>query len=1345
MSNNDTKVFLQDAITRYDPTIDLSDGSRADQELVQPILQRIGLDPFDDDISTFVVERVRQAFPNLAITEADELTDTVIDPMRVLVEPLVREIKLVKLRSSLRNISSLADDEVDSLLGNFFFSRLSGGYAVGVVRIYFSTPQTLSVTQTNPATTRSGLRFMPSRPQAITSDEMLLNREGSEFYFDVNYTAEQRGDQYNIDPATITSVANLPTATRVKNARRFRGGVTREDSLDAAARADSSLSDKTLTIERGITTTLTEAFPDIKTLFSIGFRDPEMSRDVIKGGSLGPIPDPDTDGNLFGDGTAEDDLDGDLTTPILSAPTGSFISRLGAASTEPEGWFVTVTYREGLANTLVVKDVQVLEVISATEIRIDLEMPVTTPATAVVWALRERRLTISNIPGGITLPDTADGTLEIRKDEVHIGGKTDIYIAGETDVSTAQIESLTDQNPSSKGQNAQTQATDLVILNDVAVAEDVQPTYSLVLEEGVDVGSYRILEITSVTGVSPNIHVTVRLDTTMTGTQGSLAWRVVDEIDVELTDPKDIKVEGDDLVTAAGNVVVTTASATNFIDANIQHGDILEIFGEFGGEFTVDEVSAVSLKLTAAPTRTLTVAAYRIFRRSEAVQTPVVRVSSLELLDSTGAPSGTTIPYRDPVLALSNSFQNEGSGFAFEDIAVVGLVSFGTPTGVTGFPVGGLTIHWEAYNPDTIWLGVLNAATFTFSVSPFNKTAAQVAADLNADPTLDLMGIKARVITKLGKEYVGIVSTLHVRFVSGSALGLSTWLPGYSNAIIRSVNESFTDSNVLAGDLVEVIEGTSAGIQSRVIAGPFVSSAFFDTAICGSGPMGPEDTSGTAQLYNSTVFNPDVNVLVRIGKPAVGSTRVYFLAPTSAEFDYRTTRFVDSTTTAELTFRPDPENTRVVRPPPPTTALPNTGTTTAGPSLLTDPSANFLLYNIQRGDLLDVLYVPIIGTSPLPPSGNIAFTGLNNTLRLRLDTDPFITISFPFPMPRQNVVDFINAQVGEDVASLDGSGALKLQSSRRIELDPSSTAITHGSNPLFFAGLTSFNSDHPDKGTYIIVTVTETALTLSSMTNRQFSVTQANTSYRIRRYVQRISPTEMNQNLESSGLYFFDVQMLSMGPGDIYNISAGDSLRVTGVRSDGYRLMVENNILTFSRAEVLNAQLSRSIILVGSPDDPSQAVQLSQQNLQVTYDRSQLTDDVQSFSDSQFQRVLCEEILVRHLMPHYVSMVWSYAGGAAESEMKSAMNSTLDAVEPNTQLEVSDLTDVLRKNGATSVFTPDASVPNGRTAPFFVVVHHDVDRSISAQIVKDYVQTVRTQRYIPDAITLKRISTGGIR
>jgi hypothetical protein len=1333
MSLSETRQFLEDLVRRYDPDTDVTEGSRAQTDLIEPILERVGIDPFDEDLDTFVRERIRQMFPTLAITEADDLTDTVIDPLRVLLEPIVREVKLVKLRASLRNIESLSDDEVDSLLGNFFESRRAGGFAIGVVRAYFATPQTVSVTSTSPATTRDGRRFFSTRPQSITADQMQLNQEGTEYYFDINFTAENRGDEYNVEPGEIVSIANLPTATRVKNLRRFRGGSAREGNTDFAARVQRAISDKTLTVERGISATLFENFPALRRLFVVGFRDPEMDRDVVTGGGLGPIPDDDPLGSYFGSASVVDDLDSDLTSPIISAASGNFVTRLGPAGSSPQGWFITLVYDDG---TLRCVDARVVQVISNTQIRTDQEIPLS-GVTFYAWMLRERKIEVSNIPGGITLPDNADGELEIKKDEVHIGGKTDVYVAGEVEDGTAKIDVLSDEGPVVRGFLASTAGTDVVTVADANPVLPIAPGMSLVLEEGVDAGSYLII---LVSGVAPTFSLT--LDTAMTGTQSNLAYRIVDEIDVELTDPKVLKVDGPDLLTAAGSDTVTTSSATNFVDATVAIGDTLEVFDEVGGgEFTVTEVGVVSLKVTPVLPRTIVNAAYRVFRRYQAINPPVVRVSGLELLDSAGAPTGTAIPYRDPVLVVSNAFQNEGGGVAFEGLVYAGLVSTTGVTSGSAIPgVGATTLNVEVRDAARAWEPVITTASVTFTAGPL--TAAQVASQITTNLTFVAANVRAVALSYGGRDYVGVVADRLITTTAGTALAPLGIAVGETNAQIRGFDPTnkLTMNNVRRTDLLEFTSGNNAGTRGRVITDPSLPS---DIAKVGQGPLGPD---GTSALYDNLVLRPDVGASARVGRPSVGSSRVFFLAPTSAEFYYSDTLFSASLPSGEASYRPDPENQRILIPAPPRTTLPDAGVTASVGQTLTDSSQNFLLLRVQAGDVLEVLYRPIVGTSPLPTPASIAFTALNNELKLRLDNDPYITVSFPTPLARQDAVDYINERVGTDIASLSSAGNLVLKGPRRIEIDPTSSCITDPSNPLYLAGAFT-DTDHPDAGEYIVRSVVSpTVLQLSGSPGNVLSTASvSDTHYRVKRYVQRISSTEMNNNLDASGLYYAEIQMVSTAPGDVNNIGSGVQMAISGHYADGYRLMTENLSTAYSRAEILRAQISPSIILVGSPDSPEEYVQLSQQSVQVSYERSQIADDIQSFCDSDYQRVVVEEILVKHLLPHYVSLNWAYVAGASEAETVRALNDLLDTVEPGEQLEVSDLVNVLRRRGAQSVYTPDSNSSTGRTAPLFLVVYHAKDRTIRGLVVRDFVDSVRTQRFIPDSITVRRVSTGGIR
>lgn len=1313
MSLKDTQKFLEDLLLRYDPGIDLTDGSRAQLELVDPILRRLGIDPIDEDIHTFIRERVRQTHPELVTSEVDELTDLIIDPMRVIIEPLVREVKLIRLRSSLNNVESLADDEVDALLSNFFEPRHGGGYSQGQVRIYFAAPQTVAVSFLQYVSTKAGLRFLPSRPQSISSDQMLLNVEGTEYYFDVNYTAEKRGDEYNVEAGEIVSIANLPGASRVRNLRKMRDGVQRETSPEFVARVQSSQGDRTLNTSPGIVSVLSDAFPALRRIFTIGFRDPEMKRDIVTGGGYSTFLADDSFGPLYSAaGTAEDDNDGDTTSPILYDPAGNFVSRLGAAGTV-SGWYATLVYDTGAVTTFV--EVAVTEVVDNDRIKVDHEFPVyPVVASPVRWILRKRQLEISNIPGGIVLPNGPSGELIIEPDTVHIGGKIDIYVAGDTDEGSATIESLGDESPYATGISATTTNTSsTVLLTDIDpdLIAGIEPGMSLVLDEGSDVGSYRILRL-----LNSTLPLQVQIDSAMTASQVGLLWRIVDTIDVTLTDPISPKMQGADLVTSAGNPLVVTSSGSNFTDAGVLRGDTLEILGgPIAGRYEVTNVTAVQLELSPAPALSQAAVAFRVYRRSEETRTPVVRVKSMSLLDSAGAPTGVSIPYRHPVLVESRAFQNESSGFLFDGLALLGLVSDPLTATYTG------SVTFEFRNLGELWTPGVSVTVTVAVVS----NAASIASQIDS------------AIAAYGRAYVDANSRIYVvpmqhATVTSVTGGLSAlgWAQGHTNTTLRSqvTKEDFGLRGLRVGDVVEVVTGPQANLRSRVAAmidGP--SSRQY--AVLAAGPTA---------AYDATVLNPAADTKVRIGRPSVGSARCYFLGPTTAEFPYAEAEF---TTPDGLIFRPDPTNTRIVYPAQPSSELPKTGGG-AGTSTFTATGVDFVASDIRVGDVLEVLYIPIVGTAALGTS-TLAVAG--TTLVLRLGSGPWIQISFPTNATRQAVADYINTRVGSQIADIyeavPASFRLRLQSDSRIEIDDAaSTAFV----TILGAG-TATDSDSASQGTYVITTVGPGGNDDQLVCYGATFVAETAIRYQIRRYTQRASTTEMALLQDSSGLYYTDVELISSAPGDQHNIAAGVVFEATGYYSEGYEPYPGNEVLSYSTAEVLKARLSRSILLDGSPDAPAERVQLSQQNVLVTYDRSQLVEDMQNFCDSNYNRVVNAEALVRHLLPHYVRIAWKYVGGSTELEMKRAIEAYLEALEAGDQLEIGDLQNELRKRGAVSVYTEDSASTTGRSAPLAVIVYHEESRRIRAQIVRDFVDTTRVQRYIAESVAVTRISTGGIR
>jgi hypothetical protein len=228
--------------------------------------------------------------------------------------------------------------------------------------------------------------------------------------------------------------------------------------------------------------------------------------------------------------------------------------------------------------------------------------------------------------------------------------------------------------------------------------------------------------------------------------------------------------------------------------------------------------------------------------------------------------------------------------------------------------------------------------------------------------------------------------------------------------------------------------------------------------------------------------------------------------------------------------------------------------------------------------------------------------------------------------------------------------------------------------------------------------------------------------------LQRITATAMAENKAEAGLYYFDVEIVSEGTGDKYNIAAANQLSVDGYKSDGYFLTTADRNLTFSTTEDVRLVLSKSILEQGVDDDPANATQLSGQNLQITYDRSSLVGDAQNFVSSELERVVCSSPLSRHLIPHFVRFDLTYSSGSKEDVVIDDLEQHIRDLFPTEALEVSDIEKIVMDRGADSIRNPLD----------LIAVVYGIDREVLATRSQDSLSTGRLAAFFPELLNIKR-------
>lgn len=658
---DDLRNFLEGRLLAYDPAIDLSDNSPAQSEIITPVLQRFEEDPFSTDIPTFMRDRLTQEFPELAADGGAELEDLLVKPLQLLLEPFKREIELVKLAQSTRNASLLSEEEADALGANWFSEREEGDYSGGTVRLYFSQPATVRVSTDRRCYTSDGRSYFPVQSYFITSQAMLFNRQGSFYFLDIRVQAETQGDAYNVEAGDIVGIEEVPGVVRVSNPTAFVSGIPRETNEQFLEATEQSLTTRSLGVTRGVLTQVRTLFDSVRAVQVVGAGEEGMNRDILTGTGEGFLHLVGS-GVIFGGWIFASQVyyrdDGPDNT-ILPQAGDTIRFHLGTVAPASTAMFeTTIESFEAVGNLY-------LFVLSSSPVNPD-------TAQDITWSLlKPGYITISNAPGGIS------SEITVPSDVVHLGGHTDVFLRPSEDAEVrTTLQSVTDDSPLVAITDLEIPTANQNLVRSSSsdfVTSDVRAGDTIVIETGTGfAGTYRILEIDSATDL--------RVDAAFVSTTTGLRARVVRNIRVDLVEPKIPKLPFtpgpvSDLITTVGS------NKFRFATINIQEfgaslGDTINILqGPDAGTYTIIGFDIVfgSVIVDRIATATNSNLSYEIYTPQTGIARPLVRVKTIEALDSTGQGTGITVPYGDAVdIRPTSNFEGAGNAVrTYDPVAII--------------------------------------------------------------------------------------------------------------------------------------------------------------------------------------------------------------------------------------------------------------------------------------------------------------------------------------------------------------------------------------------------------------------------------------------------------------------------------------------------------------------------------------------------------------------------------------------------------------------------------------------------------------------------------------------------
>jgi hypothetical protein len=240
-------------------------------------------------IKDFIIQQLLEYDPNFDVGAGVPTTGLLIEPLSIILQPVIDELTVVQASQSILTIlestdpDSFPEDIVDGLASNAFVDRNPGSIGSDVERIRFFEPQDFSSQQgvlifRGPA----GQRYTNSEPISVTEAEMSLNQDGTLYYIDIPIVALEEGEDFNVDAGGITTMEAEPVGVaNVTNLYGISDGRDRETNTELIDRIKVAVTVRALVTGRGIIVTLTENFTTIEEIQPIGFGDPEMMRDIV--------------------------------------------------------------------------------------------------------------------------------------------------------------------------------------------------------------------------------------------------------------------------------------------------------------------------------------------------------------------------------------------------------------------------------------------------------------------------------------------------------------------------------------------------------------------------------------------------------------------------------------------------------------------------------------------------------------------------------------------------------------------------------------------------------------------------------------------------------------------------------------------------------------------------------------------------------------------------------------------------------------------------------------------------------------------------------------------------------
>lgn len=231
-----------------------------------------------------ITTQILQAkYPDLDLREGTGARDLTIRPAATLLAMINKALVHYFSNNTIKEVSDTTPQEtVDRIMSNWFLTRKTGTKAVINARLYFARQKAIALSTDVYFSPDNLLKYFPSTTISVSSGALTFDSNNNEYYYDVDFTAEGEGANYNISSGSLLYFSNFdPFFLHAEINFLKTTAIATESNTEFITRANTAISTRNLINGRSITSKMLEDFPLLGGVTAIGMSDPEMIRDYI--------------------------------------------------------------------------------------------------------------------------------------------------------------------------------------------------------------------------------------------------------------------------------------------------------------------------------------------------------------------------------------------------------------------------------------------------------------------------------------------------------------------------------------------------------------------------------------------------------------------------------------------------------------------------------------------------------------------------------------------------------------------------------------------------------------------------------------------------------------------------------------------------------------------------------------------------------------------------------------------------------------------------------------------------------------------------------------------------------